>query len=250
MASILVDNMSVSFPLYDAWNRSIKQSLMPLSSAQRLFPNQDRIAQIDALSEVSLTLRPGDKLVILGENGSGKTTLLRVLGGLLKPSHGSVNIFGRPATILDLGFGFDLSASAYDTIVLYGILFGKNRGEIRDLVAETIEYSGLADVVGFPIRNLTPGQLFQFSIGIAISLRADILLLDETFDAVGPDFVAKTKASMIDAIGADGIFVIVERSRAILDGLCNMALVLKDGRIEDLGTFDEIMARYGDRFTI
>ncbi len=250
MASIKVDGASVHFPLYDAWNRSFKQRFVQVTSAGGLFAGRDRQVQIEAISDVSLEIGAGDRVAVLGSNGSGKTTLLRVLGGLLEPSRGSVEIDGEAACVLDIGFGFDPAATAYDTIVLHGLLQGRGLPEIRRRAEEMTEFCELAEVLNHPLRNLTPGHVFRLGTGLAFFFGADIVLYDEVFETVGPAFISKTKAHIDEAFAEDGILVVVERSRSILEGLCNRALVIDRGRIDDFDDFDAVMARHGAKYTL
>ncbi len=249
MASIKLTDASVRFPFYDAWSRSFKHRFVNVTSFGGLLAEYKRKIHVDALSGVSLNISPGDRVAVLGGNGSGKTTLLRVLGGLITPNGGQAEIRGRAAAVLDIGFGFDPDASVCDTIVMQGILAGRKGREIRRSVEDISGFCGLADVLAHPIRNLPQGDIFRLGTGIAFFLGADIILYDEVMETVDPAFLAKIKDYIGQSLAADSIVVIVERSRAVLDGLCTKALVLEGGRVVEFDTFVRIMDRYGPAYT-
>jgi ABC-type polysaccharide/polyol phosphate transport system ATPase subunit len=250
MSSIAAIGATVRFPLYDAWSRSFKRRFVQVSAGQGLGTTDGNKVHIPALVDVSLQIDGGDRVAVLGGNGSGKTSLLRVLGGMLTPLDGTVDVVGRPAAILDIGFGFDANASAYETIVLQGILLGRTRAAIRQAVVDVAAFGDLAGELGSPIRNLTPGHIFRLGTGMAFAFGADIILYDEVFEAASPEFVAKTKAYFDTTFPKDGIVIVVERSRAILEGMCNKALVIEAGRILEFDAFDAVMSRHGSTYTI
>jgi lipopolysaccharide transport system ATP-binding protein len=250
MASITVTDASVRFPLYDAWSRSFKRRFARATVGQGLAAADGDKVYIEALSNITLAISAGDRVAVLGGNGSGKTSLLRVLGGMLAPTSGSVNIDGRSAAILDTGFGFDPSASAYDTIVLRSILAGKSQPEIRSVIESIAAFSELNSELDSPIRNLTPGHIFRLGTGLAFFLGTDIVLYDEVFEAGSPDFVVKTKDHILSDFPDAGIVIVVERSRAILEDLCNKAIIIEKGRILDFDSFGSVMARHGPAYTI
>jgi len=250
MTSINLNGATVSFPFYGVWNRSFKQRFVQALTGEGLQDQQGDKQLIEAISDITMQLAPGDKLAILGDNGVGKTTLLRVMSGLLKPSSGIAHIDGTPMAILDIGFGFDPSMTLSHTITAYGLLRGKTLSETCRTENAILDYFSLSPFANRQIRILPPGCLFRLCTGLAFFYDANIILFDEVFDAAGPETLEKIKNYIAREFPADGIIAVAERSRAILTGLCNKALVLEDGRLMDIGEFDAIMAKHGDKYTL
>ncbi len=244
MPSIKLDNASVRFPIYDAWNRSFKHRFVNTASFGELLSEQNKKIYVDALSEVSIEIEPGDRIAVLGGNGSGKTTLLRAIGGLVKPSGGQVEINGLAMAIMNIGYGFDPLATVYDNIVMQGILLGKSKSEIRKAAGEISDFSELSKFMLHPLRNLSPGHIFRLGTGSALFFGAEIILYDEMMETADPSFLAKTKDYIEKSLPRETIIIVVERSRAVLEGLCNKALVLEEGKIVDHDEFDSIMSRH------
>jgi ABC-2 type transport system ATP-binding protein len=250
MASINLRNASVSFPFYDAQNRSLRQRFVRASTDEILFNHQDEKQFIQAVSNITLELGPGDRLAILGENGVGKTTLLRVMGGLLKPNGGTAQIDGTPMAVLDIGFGFDSSMTLSDTITAYGLLRGKTLLETYQAEESILEFFSLSAYRDRRIRNLPAGCLFRLCSGLAFFYEASIILFDEVFDGADSVALEKVREFILQEFPADGIIAIAERTRTALTGICNKALILQDGQVLNFGEYDAIISEYCDTHTL
>jgi len=248
MPLVELDDIGVRFPLYGAWNRSPAWHLW-----ERLMPGAGRSgiprdAGIEALRGVSLTLEPGRRLAVLGANGSGKTTLGRVIAGLIRPVAGRARIAGHPFAVLGIGCESYPGGTIRDAILFRALLAGRSPRQAGRIADQALDFGGLSDVPDRSAGDLSSGTIFRVGIGAAIALEADIIVLDEVMDTADPDFVRAVKHHLISH-RSDAIIVVIERSRAILDGLCNRAVVLDGGRIVDHGDYDRMLARHGERHT-
>ena len=244
MPSVDLHNVSVRFPVYFAWNRSIKNMPLVAGAAQ-----SRRKLEVEALTEISLSLAPGDRLAVLGANGSGKSTLLRVLGGILKPTQGEAEITGTALGAFSTGFGFHSRGTGYDNIVLTGQALGKSAKEIRDVAEEISRFVDSAEILDLPVDRLSPGDLFHLASATMLFFKADIMVFDEVFEGADPDVISRVKEQILSTRAADAVVAVIERSRSILDGFCTKALMLEKGRIADFGDYESVMERHGESHT-
>lgn len=242
MPAIDLHHVWVDYPLFGTWNRSVTRGFRSGGA-----PDPKGVM---ALKDVSLSLGAGERLAVLGHNGAGKTTLIRVLAGLLPPSRGKAGIQGRPSATLSLGCEGYPEATVQETIVLRGILAGFSGRDIQALTREIIAYGDLDEIVDQPLASLSSGVMFRMGLGCALFFQTDILFFDEVMDTVDPDFVRRAKSDIVARTEQGAILVVVERSLAILEGLCSRAVILEKGHLSDDGDFDHVLARHSRRYVL
>jgi ABC-2 type transport system ATP-binding protein/lipopolysaccharide transport system ATP-binding protein len=242
MASIAVDNVGIVFPIYDSRGRSLKSRLYDLLRSPD--GTSRSITLVDALRGVSLQLRNGDRLGIIGRNGSGKTTLLRVLSGIYEPTSGRVDIDGSIASMTDMTMGMDPDATGEENIVIRGILLGMTRRQAQDLVEPIREFTELAHKLEYPIRTYSTGMLLRLAFAISTAIRPDILVMDEMIGAGDASFVEKARARVSAMIDASSILVLSSHNLAIVREFCTIAILLEDGLVTARGDVEHVIARY------
>ena len=123
MAMIELKDVSLVYPVYGVNARSMKKSLINIAVGGRL--NQDNgSVEVEALNEINITLKSGDRLGIIGHNGAGKTSLLKVLAQIYEPTHGTVLVSGKTSCLFDIMMGTDQELSGYENIMLRGLIMG------------------------------------------------------------------------------------------------------------------------------
>src|SRR3954447_9465795 len=142
-SELSLDNVSVSFPIYHGGSRSLKKSLLFRGSGGQLASDANHRITVEALRNVSMEFRTGDRVALIGFNGAGKTTLLRVMAGIYEPVSGIVKSRGRISPMFDIGLGIDSEISGYDNIRLRGMILGLSAGEIERLMPEIVEFTEL-----------------------------------------------------------------------------------------------------------
>ena len=151
MAYINLHSVSFSYPLYDGSSRSLKSAVLH-SVGGRLKKDSGRI-EIQALRDINLTLRSGDRLALLGHNGAGKSTLLKVLSGIYEPPIGTITREGTVSSMLDPGLGLDQEASGSDNIISRCILLGMTHAEARRRLASIGDFTELGPYLDMPHRT-------------------------------------------------------------------------------------------------
>jgi ABC-type polysaccharide/polyol phosphate transport system ATPase subunit len=146
-----------------------------------------------ALKEVSLEVKKGEKILITGPNGSGKSTLLKILAGIIKPTEGEVKIYGRVASILDIGAGFHPELSGSDNIFLNGQLLGFSKSEIKQKYNKIVEFSGIEKFINEPIKHYSNGMYLRLAFSIIAHLDFDVFLFDEVINVGDEDFREKSR---------------------------------------------------------
>ena len=230
MALISLKNVSVSFPIYGAGSASLKKTLASSVTGGR-FGKETGINVVQALSNINLELKSGDRLGLVGHNGAGKSTLLRALAGVYEPSAGEFVRQGTVASLIDPALGIEPDASGVENIMLRGLVMGMSKRQIDDLTPDICEFSGLGEYVNMPVRTYSTGMLMRLAFSISTSVEADILLMDEWLSVGDADFTAKAEQRMKDVVAKSGILVLASHSPELIAKECNRVIHLEHGRI-------------------
>jgi len=183
-----------------------------------------------AVQDVSLELRRGEALGIIGVNGSGKTTLLRVLAGIIPPDRGEVVSRGRLGALVSLGAGFHSYMTGRENIYLNGVLLGMSRREIDSKLDWIIAFSELEDFIDSPVSTYSSGMRVRLGFSIAVAVRPQTLILDEVL-AVG-DRVFRAKCfNEMDRLVSQTALILVLHQMHKISRICNRVMVLEGGSV-------------------
>jgi ABC-type polysaccharide/polyol phosphate transport system ATPase subunit len=201
-----------------------------------------------ALAGVSLHVRPGETLGIVGRNGAGKTSTLRVLAGIIPLQRGRVVCGGRVATLIDLGTGFGREFTGRENIHVSAALHGMSRPEVEGRIERIIEFSELGHFIDAPIKTYSSGMLVRLGFAVAAHLEADAMLIDEVL-AVGDEaFQAKCLRHIRTQIEQGTTVVLVSHDPGTIEEACRRVVVLDSGRVAFDGGVAEGLAFYHERF--
>jgi ABC-type polysaccharide/polyol phosphate transport system ATPase subunit len=240
-AHIALRNVSVRFPVLSFRDRSLRSRFV---SAVTLRRNTAVPHIVSALNDVSLDIRAGDRVAIIGANGAGKTTLLRVLAGIYHPTSGSVDVLGRCLPLFDLSAGFDEEATGYENIMRRGLVIGARRSEIDARRAEIAEFTELGDRLDLPLRTYSSGMMLRLIFAVATAVEGEIVLLDEWIGVGDQQFRKKARQRLDEIVVRAGILVLASHDVALIKSTCNRAILLEEGRIVAAGATDEILGQY------
>ncbi|ATZ06487.1 MULTISPECIES: ABC transporter ATP-binding protein [Corynebacterium] len=243
MVSIDTYNACVDFPIFDAKSRSLKKAVLS-SAGGAIGKNSDNTVVVEALKDINLHLREGDRVGLVGHNGAGKSTLLRLLSGIYEPTRGSADVRGRVAPVFDLGVGMDPEVSGYDNIIIRGLFLGQTIKQMKNKMDEIAEFSELGDYLAMPLRTYSTGMRVRLALGVVTSIEPEILLLDEGIGAVDAAFMAKARVRLQELVKRSGILVFASHSNDFLAQLCNTALWIDHGTIRCAGEVSEVVSEY------
>ena len=239
MVSIDTYNACVDFPIFDAKSRSMKKAFLGAAGGA-IGRNSDNVVVVEALKDINLHLREGDRVGLVGHNGAGKSTLLRLLSGIYEPTRGSADIRGRVAPVFDLGVGMDPEISGYENIIIRGLFLGQSRKQMKAKMDEIAEFSELGEYLSMPLRTYSTGMRIRLALGVVTSIEPEILLLDEGLGAVD----AKARSRLQELVKRSGILVFASHSNDFLAQLCDTAIWVDHGTLHQVGTVDDIVEAY------
>lgn len=230
MTSISLRNVAVNFPIYGAGAASLKKTIAASVTGGR-FGKETGLTIVQALSDINLELRSGDRLGLVGHNGAGKSTLLRTLAGVYEPSAGEFVRRGSVASLIDPSLGIEADATGLENIMLRGLVMGMGKNEIERLTPEICEFSGLGEYVHMPVRTYSTGMVMRLAFSISTSVKADILLMDEWLSVGDAEFTEKAERRMREVVSESGILVLASHSPDLIARECNRVIHLEHGRI-------------------
>jgi len=230
MASISLKDASINFPIYGAGSASLKKTLASSVTGGR-FGQDTGVRVVQALSNITLDLKSGDRLGLIGHNGAGKSTLLRVLAGVYEPSSGDFARSGSVASLIDPALGIEPDATGVENIMLRGLVMGMSKRQLDNLTPTICEFSGLGDYVNMPVRTYSTGMLMRLAFSISTSVEADILLMDEWLSVGDAEFTGKAETRMKDVVAKSSILVLASHSLDLIAKECNRVIYLEHGRI-------------------
>ena len=199
---------------------------------------------VEALKEIELSLKSGDRLGVVGRNGAGKSTLLKVMAGIYPPTKGAVDVKGRLATLFEFSTGFEMESTGYENIILRGVMLGETPKTMRLKMKEIAEFSELGNYLNFPVKTYSSGMFIRLAFSVSTSIRPDILLLDEVMAAGDAGFIKKAKERMNEMIDSVKILVFVSHSMESIKSFCNQAIWLDNGQIVEKGSPEKITQLY------
>ncbi len=206
--------------------------------------DQDDITVVNALRGISMELREGDRVGLIGRNGAGKSTLLRVIAGVHWPQSGVREIQGRVSCLLDVTASVDIEKTGVENVDFVGRLFGLDRAARAALMEDVATFTELGDYLLLPVRTYSSGMMIRLSFALATALPGDIFVVDEVIGAGDAFFMERARERARKAYTNAKIIVMASHSDVILSYFCTHGIWLEQGLIVDYGPIDEVLERY------
>ena len=202
------------------------------------------LIEVNAINDVSLDVPNGTALGIIGANGAGKSTIMRAIAGILPPTHGRIEVWGRASTLLALGVGFNGMLSGRENIILGGLAQGLSRAEVEERAEQVAEWAELGDFIDAPMRTYSSGMYSRLAFSVAVHMKPDILMIDEALSTGDATFRAKANAKMAELRASARAMFLVSHGLSSIKEMCNDAIWLHKGKIMMHASPDECIDAY------
>jgi lipopolysaccharide transport system ATP-binding protein len=240
---IEVQDLHVTFPLYHGSARTLRKTLANVTSS-RFEQDQQRRMVVQALRGISFSLKPGDRLGLVGGNGAGKTTLLRALAGIYEPVAGRVIVRGEINALLDTNLGMNAELTGRENITLRGLHAGLTPRRIRTIEDDVQDFADLGSFLDMPVRTYSSGMVVRLGFALATSIRPRVLLMDEWFLAGDTNFMLKAQGRLEQLVQQAEILVISTHQLDVVAAWCTRVLWMDQGRIRLEGAPDDVLPAY------
>lgn len=237
--AIKIENLSKKFLIGKGSYNTLRETI------GSIFSRKSKKIEFIALDNITLEIRKGDVIGVIGKNGAGKSTLLKVLSKITQPSHGRVEILGNISSLLEVGTGFHPELTGRENIYLNGSLLGMSKKEIKSKLENIISFSGVEQFIDTPIKHYSSGMQVRLAFAVAANLDSEILLIDEVL-AVGDYEFRKKCMSKMNSLShdEDRTIVFVSHNLAAIQSLCNRCVLLEKGKIVAEGEPDHVINQY------
>ena len=200
--------------------------------------------QLWALKDISLNLEQGESLGVIGPNGSGKSTLLKLMANIMKPEKGQIRVEGSVAPILELGIGFHRDLTVKENALIYGVIMGLRRSEMKKRTEDILEFAGLTKFEDAALKKLSSGMQVRLAFSIAVQTDADILLVDEALAVGDVEFKEKCYSKFREFKKEGRTVVLVSHDMDLIKEFCDRSLYLANGLTKFCGLSDEATNMY------
>lgn len=198
-----------------------------------------------ALNGIDLTIYQGEAVGIIGSNGAGKSTLLKLLSRVTAPTEGDIDIYGRIASMLEVGTGFNGELTGRENVYMNGAILGMTKQEIDAKMEEIIEFSEVREFIDTPVKRYSSGMFVKLAFSVAAHLDAEIMIMDEVLAVGDMAFQTKCLDKMREAANKDGRTVLyVSHNMNTIRKLCDRCIVLDKGKVVFNGKVDEAIEIY------
>jgi ABC-type polysaccharide/polyol phosphate transport system ATPase subunit len=239
-AEIDLKNVHLRFRVRTATRISFKEYLV-----RGLFrPSANPPVDVHALRGVTLHMREGERLGVIGHNGAGKSTLLKVIAGVYPPTAGARRVVGRVCSLFDLMVGFEMEACGWDNIRFRSYLQGETPRTIREKLQGIAEFSELGRFLDVPLKYYSAGMLVRLAFSIASSAEPEVLLIDEALAAGDAAFRVKARDRITELKQAARLMVLVTHDLNALPELCSSVAWMERGGVRMLGSCHEVISEY------
>ncbi len=232
--AVRVDRLAKCYQIYNRPGDRLLQSFL----RRRLY------REFWALTDLSLDIRRGEVVGVLGRNGSGKSTLLQILAGTLEATTGTVNVDGRVAALLELGAGFNPEFTGLENVYLNAAILGLSREETERRLDDILAFADIGAFVQQPVKHYSSGMYVRLAFAVAACVDPDVLLVDEALAVGDVRFQSKCFRHFRKLVDAGKTIVLVTHSTEQVVRHCSRAIMLDGGRLLADGEPRAIVNRY------
>ena len=236
--TVLLDGVTLEFPRTRVVRKTFEGSIA------HMFGFGPKAETYTALDGVSLEVKEGEVVGLVGRNGAGKSTLLRVMAGIYRPDRGRALTAGRVTLLAGLGAGFNAHLSGRANIYLYGGVLGHPRTVMDRQMDGIIDFADLEDFIDQPLRTYSAGMRARLGFSIATAIPPEILIMDEVLAVGDAEFRERSAERVRSIIAGAGTVVVASHSIGELKEICSRCVWVAKGRIMQDGTPEDVIKAY------
>jgi teichoic acid transport system ATP-binding protein len=236
--AVRVEDLSITYRTTFERKPTLKQALVRFGRGQRA------VKEVEALKHVSFDVPTGTAMGIIGANGAGKSTLMRAMAGILPPTSGSIEVWGKASTLLALGVGFNPRLSGRENIILGGLAAGLSRDEVEERADDVAEWTELGDFIDMPMQTYSSGMSARVGFSVAVHMKPDILMIDEALSTGDAHFREKANAKMAELRESARAMFLVSHGMGSIKEMCSDAIWLDHGKLMMRGEPDQVINAY------
>ena len=231
--------------LHDKKGRNLLSNILYRYRTRKPDPAKLGPDEFWALKDVSFQVYPGEVLGLIGRNGSGKSTLLKILSRITYPTCGKIKIYGRVASLLEIGTGFNPELTGRENVFLNGTILGMTNQEIKRKFPKIVDFSGIEKFMDTPVKFYSSGMYTRLAFSVAAHLDAEILLIDEVLAVGDADFQLKSSNRIKEmTMREDRTVIFVSHNLTSIEELCHRAILIDTGRLSRYGNAHEVVKSY------
>ncbi len=238
MAQIDLQNVHLEFTV-GAERHTLKSALGQAVSRRR---RSDRT--VTALKDLSLSIKSGERVGLIGHNGAGKSSLLKVTAGIYPPQRGTVTTVGHICPLFEFVTGFEMEATGWENIRTRALLLGMSPREIDGKIESIAEFTKLGEFLDIPVRHYSTGMFVRLAFATSTAVDPQILLLDEVMAAGDKDFIKSARQRMNELMERASIVLFATHSLDVLPKFCERTILLSQGAIVADGPTEEVVQLY------
>ncbi len=184
-----------------------------------------------ALQDISLEIKKGEVVGIIGKNGAGKSTLLKILSRVTEPTFGRVEIFGTIASVLEVGVGFHPELTGRENVFLYGTMLGLQKKSIRKIFDKIVDFAEVRQFIDTPVKHYSSGMYMRLAFSVVANIDADILLFDEVLSVGDLAFQIKCREKIQHLASKKHTIIIVSHNINDINSLCSRVVFIDKGKL-------------------
>lgn len=241
--AVRVDGLKKCFQIYADPGQRLRQFVLPRLRRWLGLEHVNYYREFWALNGVSLEIKKGQTVGVIGRNGSGKSTLLQTICGTLHPTQGRVEVQGRVAALLELGSGFNPEFTGRENVFFNAGVLGQSEERTRERFAAIEAFADIGEFMDQPVKTYSSGMLVRLAFAVMAHVDADILVIDEAL-AVGDAFFTQKCMRFLRGFMRHGTVLFVSHDTAAVKGLCDHAIWLDKGRVREQGDPKRVCEHY------
>lgn len=227
--------------IYNLYDKPIDRLKEGLSLSHKCYHKEHY-----ALNDISLEVKKGESVGIVGKNGSGKSTLLKIITGVLNPSSGEISVRGKISALLELGAGFNPEYTGIENIYLNGTMMGYSKTEMDRKVESIISFADIGDFIYQPVKTYSSGMFARLAFAVSINVEPEILIVDETLSVGDTRFQIKCMDKMKEMIQGGTTVLFVSHDINAIRRFCTRCIWINEGKLKENGSVNTVSDHYID----